>query len=97
MPSNSGANNRTTIGIVPEVGLNAGVCITPHMALTFGYSFDTTGNHTTNWSATAPTTQVGLTGYFTTATNTFLAPGDESWWASYRDRLERAAMEAGRA
>jgi hypothetical protein len=25
-----------------------------------------------------------------------LAPGDETWWAAYRDRLERAAREAAR-
>ncbi|MEE1823516.1 DinB family protein [Streptomyces sp. BE20] len=26
-----------------------------------------------------------------------MAPGDEAWWAGHRDRVERAAQEAGRA
>ena len=29
--------------------------------------------------------------------NDNMAPGDEAWWASYRDRLERVATEAGRS
>jgi uncharacterized damage-inducible protein DinB len=29
--------------------------------------------------------------------NDNMAPGDEAWWASYRDRLERAAKQAGLA
>ena len=29
--------------------------------------------------------------------NDNMAPGDEAWWASYRDRLERLATEAGRS
>jgi uncharacterized damage-inducible protein DinB len=29
--------------------------------------------------------------------NDNMAPGDEAWWASYRDRLERAARQAGSA
>ena len=29
--------------------------------------------------------------------NDNMAPGDEAWWASYRDRLERAAKQAGSA
>jgi hypothetical protein len=24
-----------------------------------------------------------------------MAPGDRAWWESYRNRLERAALEAG--
>jgi hypothetical protein len=27
--------------------------------------------------------------------NDNMAPGDGAWWASYRDRLERAAKQAG--
>jgi hypothetical protein len=29
--------------------------------------------------------------------NDNMAPGDRAWWESYRDRLERAAREAGSA
>jgi PEP-CTERM motif len=48
------------------------------------YSFDTTGAHSTNWSATAPTQELALTGYFDTGTNNFHAPADEQTitWAS---------------
>jgi hypothetical protein len=27
--------------------------------------------------------------------NSNLAPGDQAWWESYRDQLERIAREAG--
>jgi hypothetical protein len=30
------------------------------------------------------------------ADNDNLAPGDAAWWAEYRARLERVAVEAGR-
>ena len=48
------------------------------------YSFDTTGAHTTNWTATAPAQQLALTGWFDgpSNNNTFAAPADEqsiSW------------------
>jgi hypothetical protein len=31
------------------------------------------------------------------ADNDNMAPGDEAWWAGYRNRLERAAVEADQA
>jgi hypothetical protein len=52
--------------------------LSPNTAYTLAtYSFDTTGAHTTNWSATAPTTELGRTGYFDPGTNNFHAPADE--------------------
>jgi len=42
------------------------------------YSYDSTGNHTTNWSAIAPTSQNSKLGYWDgTADGTFTAPSDE--------------------
>ena len=48
------------------------------------YSYDCTGSHTTNWSATEPEQQLQAFGYFANYTNTFAAPADEqsiSWTA----------------
>jgi hypothetical protein len=39
LPSNIGNYRRTTFGIVPEVGLNLGVNLTPNLQVTAGYSF----------------------------------------------------------
>jgi hypothetical protein len=39
LPSNSGTHTRTTFGFVPEVGLDLGVRLTPHVRLSTGYSF----------------------------------------------------------
>jgi hypothetical protein len=43
------------------------------------YSFDNTGCHSMNWTATTPTTALGLIGYWdgTGLNNTFTAPSDE--------------------
>ncbi|MGD0389616.1 MAG: PEP-CTERM sorting domain-containing protein [Tepidisphaeraceae bacterium] len=43
------------------------------------YSYDSTGNHTTNWTATAPTTSNNLDGWWAPSpvgNNTFTAPAD---------------------
>ncbi len=38
LPTNIGDHQRTTLGFVPELGLNFGVNITPHMRVKVGYS-----------------------------------------------------------
>jgi hypothetical protein len=38
LPTNIGDHNRTTFGLVPEVGLNLGVELTQHVRLNLGYS-----------------------------------------------------------
>ncbi len=43
------------------------------------YSYDSSGSHTTNWTATAPTTSNGVDGWWASTpvgNNTFTAPGD---------------------
>jgi hypothetical protein len=41
------------------------------------YSYDSSGGHSENWTATAPTTELGVIGWFDAGTNNFHAPGDE--------------------
>lgn len=55
-------------GLTPGVSYNVAM-----------YSYDSSGGHTTNWTSAAPTTALGLLGYWdgTGANNTFTAPADE--------------------
>ena len=70
--------------------------LTPGQAYTIAaYSFDTTGGHTTNWTATAPTIQNAKAGWWDGTTDgTFTAPADEQsiTWAGGNTTIQAPAV-----
>jgi hypothetical protein len=57
------------------------------------YSFDNAAQNITNWTATAPTTQLGVSGWFQPGTNTFAPPADEQT-INWRDGAMAGTLRA---